>query len=108
MNVTQLIKRLRENGIDLSLSGNDLDIRYDNEEELVIFLDEIKNNKAEIVSFFKKISPRQNISKAFPRANYPLSSSQRRLWILNQFENTNLAYNLGGVDVFEGRLDVTA
>jgi tyrocidine synthetase III len=36
------------------------------------------------------------------RASYPASFSQRRLWVLCQFEATSLAYNLHGVYVFEG------
>jgi amino acid adenylation domain-containing protein len=38
------------------------------------------------------------------RAYYPASYSQRRLWVLCQFEATSLAYNLHGVYVFEGNL----
>jgi len=37
--------------------------------------------------------------------NYPLSSSQRRLWVLSQFEEANIAYNMPWVYVFEGDLD---
>ena len=36
---------------------------------------------------------------------YPLSSSQRRLWVLSQFGEANIAYNMPGVYVFEGVLD---
>jgi amino acid adenylation domain-containing protein/non-ribosomal peptide synthase protein (TIGR01720 family) len=37
--------------------------------------------------------------------DYALSSSQRRLWVLSQFEESSIAYNLPGVNVFEGMLD---
>lgn len=33
--------------------------------------------------------------------NYPLSSGQRRLWILSQFENGNIAYNEIGISVLK-------
>jgi amino acid adenylation domain-containing protein len=36
---------------------------------------------------------------------YGLSSSQRRLWVLSQFEEGNIAYNMPGTYVFEGNLD---
>ncbi|HJT74451.1 MAG TPA: amino acid adenylation domain-containing protein, partial [Chitinophaga sp.] len=36
---------------------------------------------------------------------YELSSSQRRLWVLSQFENGNIAYNMPGAFIFEGELD---
>ena len=38
---------------------------------------------------------------------YVLSSSQRRLWVLSQFEDSNIAYNMPGVYVLEGSLDVS-
>ncbi|WP_406826317.1 amino acid adenylation domain-containing protein [Pedobacter sp. KACC 23697] len=37
--------------------------------------------------------------------NYKLSSAQRRLWVLSQFEESNIAYNMSGTFVFEGALD---
>ena len=37
--------------------------------------------------------------------HYPLSSSQRRLWVLSQFEDGNVAYNMPGAYMFEGDLD---
>ncbi|MFL5745679.1 MAG: amino acid adenylation domain-containing protein [Niastella sp.] len=35
---------------------------------------------------------------------YPMSSAQRRLWILSQFEGGNTAYNVSGAYVLEGDL----
>ncbi|NQX43688.1 non-ribosomal peptide synthetase, partial [Pedobacter steynii] len=43
-----------------------------------------------------------------PGQSYVLSSSQRRLWILSQFEDGNIAYNMPGVYVFEGDLNIEA
>ncbi|MFB6456930.1 amino acid adenylation domain-containing protein [Chitinophaga sp. Hz27] len=40
--------------------------------------------------------------------DYPLSSSQRRLWVLSQLQEGNVAYNMPGTFVFEGSLDLTA
>ncbi|MGO4295021.1 amino acid adenylation domain-containing protein, partial [Chitinophaga sp. RAB17] len=39
------------------------------------------------------------------QSGYVLSSSQRRLWVLSQFEGGNVAYNMPGVYVFEGDLN---
>ncbi|MCW3072424.1 MAG: amino acid adenylation domain protein [Bacteroidetes bacterium] len=41
-------------------------------------------------------------------ADYPLSSSQKRLLILSQFKNGNTAYNMAGTYLFEGSLNKTA
>jgi len=46
-----------------------------------------------------------SILPADKQAHYPLSSSQRRLWILSQFKDGNIAYNMPGVYVLEGELD---
>ncbi|HPI00186.1 MAG TPA: amino acid adenylation domain-containing protein, partial [Chitinophagaceae bacterium] len=46
------------------------------------------------------LAPQQN--------DYPLSSSQRRLWVLSQFEESNSAYNMLGVYVLEGNLNIEA
>ncbi|RBL90507.1 non-ribosomal peptide synthetase [Chitinophaga flava] len=48
------------------------------------------------------------IAPAEARTVYPLSSSQRRLWILSQFEESNIAYNIPGVFRFHGNLDTQA
>jgi amino acid adenylation domain-containing protein len=42
------------------------------------------------------------------REYYPLSSSQRRLWVLSQFEGGNKAYSIPGVFKMNGALDVKA
>jgi amino acid adenylation domain-containing protein len=39
------------------------------------------------------------------QASYPLSSAQRRLWILSRFQTASAAYNMAGAYVFEGRMD---
>ncbi|MES1249703.1 MAG: condensation domain-containing protein, partial [Chitinophaga rupis] len=40
--------------------------------------------------------------------HYSLSSSQRRLWVLSQFEEGNVAYNVQAVCIFEGDLDLSS
>jgi amino acid adenylation domain-containing protein/non-ribosomal peptide synthase protein (TIGR01720 family) len=40
------------------------------------------------------------------RAYYPVSSSQKRMYILNQLEGAELSYNMPGVYTVEGELDV--
>jgi len=53
---------------------------------------------------------RDNNHKNIPIANisesYVLSSSQRRLWVLSQFDNANMAYNIPGVYNIEGDLNI--
>ncbi|WP_260319850.1 condensation domain-containing protein, partial [Pedobacter cryoconitis] len=48
------------------------------------------------------------ISPLLLQSDYILSSSQRRLWLLNQFEEGRAAYHMPAVYVFEGNLDFAA
>lgn len=54
----------------------------------------------------------QNIFESIPVApqqpDYPVSSSQRRLWVLSQFEEGSLAYHMPATFAFEGQPDITA
>lgn len=49
-----------------------------------------------------------SIAPAAEASDYPLSSSQKRLWVLSQMEGGNLAYNMPAVYVIKGRLDPSA
>ncbi|MDJ0580938.1 non-ribosomal peptide synthetase [Crocosphaera sp.] len=72
---------------------------------------ELAERKEEIIQFLQQNqldSSRINIPiKPVPRSkNLPLSFSQQRLWILEQLEDGNVAYNEGGAVHLEGSLDV--
>ena len=47
------------------------------------------------------------IEGALPHAYYPLSSAQRRLYFLSEFENASTAYNIPQVVKLEGRLNIS-
>ncbi|WP_298739283.1 amino acid adenylation domain-containing protein, partial [uncultured Chitinophaga sp.] len=42
------------------------------------------------------------------QADYPLSSAQRRLWVLSQLQESSVAYNMPGAYTLEGKLDFDA
>jgi amino acid adenylation domain-containing protein/non-ribosomal peptide synthase protein (TIGR01720 family) len=50
----------------------------------------------------------RHIPVTAPEVAYPLSSAQRRLWLLSQFEEGNIAYNMPAVHVFNGKLNHAA
>jgi amino acid adenylation domain-containing protein len=70
----------------------------------------IKIHKESLINYIKQIQKEDFlfIPKIGSQTSYPLSSSQRRLWILSQFEESSIAYNMPGVYEFEGRLDKSA
>ncbi|WP_212003973.1 non-ribosomal peptide synthase/polyketide synthase [Chitinophaga sp. HK235] len=53
------------------------------------------------------VAIQENITKAPQLESYPVTSSQRRLWALSQFEGGSVAYNIANVLEAEGQLDTT-
>ncbi|MES1159433.1 MAG: amino acid adenylation domain-containing protein, partial [Bacteroidota bacterium] len=72
-----------------------------------LFARTILEDQASWIGEMKK-TPFSVISPAAYQADYPLSSSQQRLWVLSQFKEGNIAYNMPGVYRLEGQLDVAA
>ncbi len=56
----------------------------------------------------KRSSDYQTITASVTQEHYPLSSAQRRLWLLSKFEKANIAYNMSGVFEFSGNLNEVA
>src|ERR1700759_3976436 len=109
--VTALIKELRQYNIRLSLKGDNLEVEYAGGNPDSEILSRIRLNKRLLIQYLQKNS-RSNTSLPIPSAgerdSYPLSSSQRRLWILSKFEKGNIAYNIPRVYLLEGLLDDAA
>jgi tyrocidine synthetase III len=111
MEIRQLLTKLKEQAIDVSLSGENLEIAYDGELNETV-LQEIRDHKPAIISFLTRLSANSGVTQAIPvieqQDSYVLSSSQRRLWILGQFDDANMAYNEQGFYEFSGNLHVAA
>ncbi|OMP77242.1 non-ribosomal peptide synthetase [[Flexibacter] sp. ATCC 35208] len=50
----------------------------------------------------------ETIPVATAQSSYPLSNAQRRLWMLNEWEEAALAYNMSSAYALEGPLDLAA
>ncbi|WP_298737352.1 condensation domain-containing protein, partial [uncultured Chitinophaga sp.] len=105
-----LLSKLRKNNIQVRLADGELSIKYHKEKIEQDLLDEILFHKTALIDYLSTFSRNGHtaLTKAEERADYPLSSSQRRLWVLSQFEQGSVAYNMPGVYNFEGQLDITA
>ncbi|MFT5890427.1 MAG: hypothetical protein ACI9Y7_000518, partial [Dokdonia sp.] len=104
--VKQKLIKIIEKGISFEISQDKLLIKGDLTTLTLKEKDYLKENKEAIVFLIEN----QDVQKLIPRVpisneGYVLSSSQHRLWILSQFEQGNIAYNMPGVFVFEGALD---
>ncbi len=69
-----------------------------------LFTRTILLQQAELIREAKK-TLFESIPLAPVLSGYPLSSSQRRLWILSHFEGSHTAYNIPSVHLLEGNLD---
>ncbi len=106
-NMEDLLSKLEKNNIHISLVNDELKVKFNDKQLNETILNELKDNKESIVAYLKSLgrSNRIRIEPSPLKESYPLSSSQRRLWILSQFEEASIAYNMPGMYVFEGNLD---
>lgn len=107
----ELLEKLRDNNIVVHLADNDLKVKFSGSKLPEDVLLELRENKTEIVKYLvhrKKETSACEIEPVEKREYYPLSSSQRRLWILSRFERGNIAYNMTDALTFNGFLDMEA
>lgn len=106
-----LLKKLREQNIIISLENKNLKVKFNGDALPAELLAELKDNKAALVQYLVNLESgngSMEIQTVAIQESYPLSSSQYRMWILCQFEGAGPAYNMPGVYVLEGNLDVVA
>ena len=82
----------------VSLIHKEFDVKFGLKD---IFIAPILEQQAELIIHTAQTSF-AGITPVPLQANYPLSSSQRRLWVLSQFPEGSVAYNMPGSYVFEG------
>ncbi|WP_428229086.1 amino acid adenylation domain-containing protein [Flavobacterium sp.] len=71
-----------------------------------LFFNMILEDQIKIIETAKK-GTYSSISKIAEQSNYALSSSQRRLWLLSQFDGGNKAYNMPSVFELKGNLSIS-
>jgi amino acid adenylation domain-containing protein len=110
--IGELIDRLIDNNINIELVEQDkLKIHADISKIPADLLSEIKLKKEDLVKYLadRQSSDRFERIAAVPvQQNYVLSSTQRRLWILGQFEESNVAYNRPQAFIFDRGLNIDA
>ena len=102
---------LKKANIRLGLKDGQLDIQAPKGVMTGELLNRIREGKEDLIAILQN-EEAKNIFAPIGRApeseGYVLSSSQRRLWILSQFEGGSSAYHLGGAYTFHGALDAAA
>jgi len=100
----ELLNKLQELGVTLNVSEGDLKVKAPKGVISKNLIQEIKIHKEKFIEIMS------NRQKSIPIAKfqkeYPLTSSQKRLWFLNQFDGGGLAYNIPLALNINGRLDI--
>jgi amino acid adenylation domain-containing protein len=107
--IAELYTRLKKLNINIQSVDGQLDIKAPKGTISSDLLNEIKLHKEGLIQFIDSYKKKKEEHAPIPPApvqeNYPLSSSQKRLWVLSRFADANLAYNIPGVYVLEGKLN---
>jgi hypothetical protein len=106
--ILDFLAGFRARGIVLSLDGSGRNIKVRGNVKALSASDRalLKERKDDVVSLLKQSRHAfVNIEPLSDKDHYALSSSQRRLWLLSQFEDAAAVYNIPLSFVLEGELD---
>ncbi|MEQ9404347.1 MAG: amino acid adenylation domain-containing protein [Cyclobacteriaceae bacterium] len=109
MNIGDYLWKLRnEHGISVYAQDGDLRIKGSEGSLMTEIVDELRNRKDDILTFFIQIESQTAtgaINKIEEKSHYILSSVQRRLYFLFELDKLSLAYNMPQIVEFEGEVD---
>ena len=104
--MNNFIEDLANQGIEISLKGDDLSLHYDHDvqikEETILL---IREKKQKILNYLSsgKLSTIP-VSEVIP-GGYPVTSSQYRMWVLSQLDEVSSGYNISFTSTISGSLD---
>ncbi|SFA60739.1 amino acid adenylation domain-containing protein, partial [Pedobacter suwonensis] len=103
-----IISKLRAKNISIDVLNNQLKLKIPEGLECTELLDEVRKNKAELITFIeglKNVNKFDSIPVAAQQKYYALSSAQKRLYFLHEFDRESLAYNMPQAAWVSGKLD---
>ncbi|AXG70735.1 tyrocidine synthase 3 [Kordia sp. SMS9] len=101
----ELLQKLNALQIVVTLNGDTLDVKAPKGAMTKALLIELKAHKEALIDFLKAYQVTPAIPKAAAQESYVLSSSQYRIWLLQQLEKNNAAYNMPSAFSVEGIID---
>jgi amino acid adenylation domain-containing protein len=99
MNSVELVHKLKQRDIDIYLDNDNLKLIGDKSSLSSDLLIEIRKNKKEIIEFLTRIqdTKRKGIIPSEKREYYPLSSAQKRLFVIQAMSPDSINYNMPSV-----------
>ncbi|MBC8756873.1 HAD-IIIC family phosphatase [Kordia sp. YSTF-M3] len=107
MSVYQIIKKVKEKGIHLSIENGKLKISAAKGVFSDEIIEDIKKNKEALIRLLSQ-SNYEPIPVAKSSESYPLSYSQSVFWILNQLGHKDTTHNITSVFRCEGVLNISS
>ncbi|MCP4153843.1 MAG: AMP-binding protein, partial [bacterium] len=110
MTLVQLLGRLNKMGVELRWEGDSLKISSPKGKLTPELFAELKEKKVELIEFLKKYEDTDDRAAAVlepveEKEYYPLSSPQKRLFVLQRMDPENSVYNIPSVLVLQGEPD---
>jgi natural product biosynthesis luciferase-like monooxygenase protein len=108
MRIDEYITSLRKNNnIIIQVSDDELKIKAPKEALTKEIVEDIRRRKPEILGFFKNVNRKDNvvIEAAQQKEFYKLTSAQKRLFFLYEFDKASLSYNTPYAARLKGQLD---
>lgn len=105
----ELISELKSRNIHLSVEKDELVVDFDGNELPGELISKIKDNKFLLIEYLGKYGESFDyieIPLVSENQNYEISSAQRRLWILSQFEEGSVAYNISNSTYLNQDIDI--
>jgi amino acid adenylation domain-containing protein/non-ribosomal peptide synthase protein (TIGR01720 family) len=105
----QLLEKLKEHQISISVQDGNLKLKYNGVSLPDELVKEIKANKDSLIDYLNGLSRHVSqtvIEPAPAQDSYILSSSQKRIWIMSQFDSGSEAYNISSAYAFRGDLNI--
>ncbi len=112
MDIVYEITKYKKQGVFFKLvDGNNLEIEAPQELLTDELIGCIKKQKQGIIDFLKEMNnqvsiARSDIPQTIKKESYELSNAQRRLWVLDQFEENVIAYQMPAAFILEGTFKV--
>lgn len=100
MDIQEIIKYLEEKNIKVKLANaTELDVKAAKGVITKEIISLLKQHKNDLIEYFSSIDTNDDIIKkvANESKGYPLSYSQKKMWILSQVDNRSIAYTLSDV-----------